>query len=104
MADHETEVKKEDMIQIALPDGRMVGAIEVDYEFENEPWTTVRMADGTVLKLRVQINKVFRTDQYDPINGEPMYFIQNGLQIKTQVPANLKKKPRSSRSSGQEIA
>ncbi len=86
-----------------LPDGRMIGAVEVDYEFESEPWTTVRLKDGTVLKMRISINKIFRLDQYDPINGEPGYFVQNGLQIKTQVPASLKKRQKSLKPSGQEI-
>lgn len=99
---HETE-KKEDMIQIALPNGQMAGAVEVDYEIENEPWVTVRLSDGTVLKLRIQLNKIFRLDQYDPMTGDPAYFVQNALQIRSQVPAKLKRKPKPSKP-GQEFA
>lgn len=47
MADMNPE--KEDKISIALPDGTMVDAYEIDFDIESEPWTTVKLSDGTTL-------------------------------------------------------
>lgn len=102
MADKNQE--KEDKISIALPDGTMVDAYEVDFDIDSEPWTTVKLSDGTALKIRIGISKIYRLERYDPINGEPGYFVQSGPIIRTQVPARLKKRPHSTKPGNQEIA
>ena len=96
--------EKEDKINIALPDGTLADAYEVDFDIESEPWTTVKLSDGTTLKIRIGINKIFRLDRYDPINGEPAYFVQSGPIIRTQVPGKLRKKLQPSKPGNQEIA
>ena len=103
MSNHDTEMKKEDMISLAMPDGTMAGGVEVDYELKGEPWTVVELSDGTVLKIRPMLAKIFRLDRYHPMNGEPLYFIQSQPQILAKVPANLKRKPKPSKP-GQEFA
>jgi len=96
--------EKEEKISLALPDGTLADAYEVDFDIESEPWTTVKLSDGTTLKIRIGISKIFRLDRYDPINGEPGYFVQSGPIIRTQVPGKLKKRLKPSKPGNQEIA
>ncbi len=93
--------------QIMLPDGRMMNATEVDFEVENEPWTVAKCSDGTTIRMKPNITKIFRMEEHDPINGDPAYFIQSGNIMRVQAPNSLKKFPKASvptKPDGREIA
>jgi len=68
-----------------------IDAMELDFEISSEPWTTVTLEDGTVLKLRINVTKVFRLEQYDQMSGEPAYQIASKVDVRSQVPSKLKK-------------
>lgn len=70
--------------------------LDLNYTMSKEPWTELELEDGTVVELRVLVNKVHRLlDQYDPMTGDPGYQIQSGLQVKLHVPEDLKRLPGS---------
>jgi hypothetical protein len=68
-----------------------VDAMELDFEITSEPWTTVKLEDGTVLKLRINVGKIFRLEHYDQLSGEPAYQVASKVDVRSQVPQKLKK-------------
>jgi hypothetical protein len=81
----------EERTKIQLPDGRLVSAIELEYEPTSEPWTILTLSDGSTMRVRMQIEKVFRTEDYNPMTGEPGYIFTSQNQVRVQVPQKLKK-------------
>lgn len=67
---------------------------EVDFENEKEEWNTYRLADGSILKVKlVLINVVRSHDKYDSL-GNPLYGITSQNIVKVlSVPRKLKQKP-----------
>ena len=76
--------------KINTPNG-VVEANELEYEVTSEPWTTVKLEDGTELKLRLNIIKVYRLEQWDPMSGEPAYIVKNNIDMRGRVNQKLKK-------------
>lgn len=68
-----------------------VDATELDFEIKSEPWTTIELEDGSVIRLRVSIDKIFRLEHYDQMTGEPAYMVKNGITIRCSVNPKLKK-------------
>jgi len=68
-----------------------VDATEIEFETTSEPWTTVTLEDGSVLKLRINVGKIFRLEQWDQMTGEPAYQVASRIDVRSQVPAKLKK-------------
>lgn len=61
----------------------------VDFEHESD-WSTLTLEDGTVLKVKVEVNGVIRaTDKWDD-NGEPIYQLNTPVRVAfVSVPENL---------------
>lgn len=81
-----------------------VDAMELEFKVKAEPWTTVELEDGTSLRVRLNINKVFRLEQYDPMTGEPAYLFTSKNDVATQVPSKLKKFLNFPKASNQDVA
>lgn len=77
-----------------------VEAIDLDYESPNEEWRDYELEDGTTLKVKTVVNKVFKLkDVYNDL-GEPVYQISTQNMVRaTGVPedqmgeANLEELP-----------
>jgi len=69
----------------------VMDATELDFKTKAEPWTILELEDGTTLRMRVNIGKVFRLEHYDQLTGEPAYQVASKMDVRTQVPAKLKK-------------
>lgn len=99
------EEPKEETCQINVPNKGTVDAVELTFEQKNDPWIVVNLSDGTVLRIRLTLMKAYRIlNEYNPVNGEPVYHLEPNLMLVGQVPAKLKKLPKPKPSSGQEIA
>jgi hypothetical protein len=86
--------KKEQEIQIALPDGRVVPAVEMKFEQKSEPWITLEVEDGTEIRVRLEVIKVFRmVNVFDPVTGEPVYFFNSNNSVRVHSPVGIRKKP-----------
>ena len=81
-----------------------VDAMELKFEVKSEPWTTIELEDGTTLRMRLNIGKVFRLEQYDQMTGEPQYLVTTKNDIATQVPSKLKKFLQFPKASNQDVA
>jgi hypothetical protein len=65
-------------MKMTLPQIGEVEATEVGVTETVERWTEVRLEDGSVLRVKPAIIKVFRLDgKFDP-QGNPMYALQGG--------------------------
>ena len=81
-----------------------VDALEMEFWVKSEPWTVIEVEDGAMLRIRVNIGKVFRLEQYDQMTGEPQYIIISKNDIATQVPTKLKKFVEYPKASNQDVA
>ena len=76
------------MTKIKTPDGKVHELIEIDFECEKEPWIEYKLSDGTIMKLKLVLASVARSDQLND-RGEPFYFTQTMTQQRTFVPKEL---------------
>jgi hypothetical protein len=79
--------------EISLPNGNKIWGIEMDFEVEREDWNVYTLSDGTRLRTRNALRKVFKIvdDQgnpvYDPNTGEPRFFVDESLTLLTKEDA-----------------
>lgn len=64
----------------------------VDFDELSNPWTTLKLKDGTILKVKIVVQGVLRLNRYDE-HGFPAYAIKstNVLRI-AELPENLRRK------------
>lgn len=75
-----------------LPDGRKLRGFEIDFEPDKECWSDYHLSDGTKVRVKHTLLKVFRlVDENDELlfdkNGDPEVFI-NGAVIVVASKAN----------------
>lgn len=76
------------MATIKTPDGKIHVLTEIDFECEKEPWMEYKLSDGTIMKMKLVLGSVARSDQLNE-KGEPFYFTQTMTQQRTFVPKEL---------------
>jgi hypothetical protein len=60
-------------VKMTLPDGKVVDGVEVDIDETLERWTEVKLADGTVVRVKLTVLTAQRAVRdYDP-QGQPWY-------------------------------
>lgn len=81
----------EQSVKMELPGIGTVQATPVNVEESIERWTDLKLADGSVLRIKPQVMKVLRAEtKYDP-EGNPLYIVQGGqVMVVDSVPAHLK--------------
>ncbi len=64
----------------------------VDFERVGlEKWNVYELTDGTVLRAKLEITGILRTDKYGP-DGDPLYVVNNQMIPRLKVPETLIKK------------
>jgi len=72
--------------------GQEVSAELVEVGQTNEKWNEYLLDDGSVLKMKLVLKKVFRViDQYDP-DGNPVYVAESQNIVTVNAPGNLRRK------------
>lgn len=81
----------EETIKINLQNLGVIEGVPVGVDESVERWTELKLADGSVLRLKPQVIRVIRANgKYDP-EGNPLYVVQGGqMMVVTSVPAHLK--------------
>lgn len=64
---------------------------EVEFEIEKENWNSYVLDDGTRLRTKSVVAKVFRLELFKE-DGEPIYLVNSSNLISADVPEGLKKK------------
>ncbi len=75
--------------------GRQVQATPVEINQSSERWNEYLLEDGTVLKMKLVLKKVYKVDgEYDE-EGNPVYVMQSTNVTAVNSPNDLKKNPPS---------
>jgi len=90
---------------VRLPDGREIEAMDVDFETVKEDWNEYKLEDGTILKFKTIVSSIVRTEEYDPMTGDPVYHVRSTNVLRVKVPEELKRLPgaRKSEAEGVEV-
>ena len=73
--------------------GKQVDATPIDVNQAAEKWNEYLLEDGSVLKMKLVLKKVYRIEgQYD-MEGNPIYAMQSTNVSSTTSPSELKRKP-----------
>ena len=86
-------------MKVRLPNGSEVEATNVDFETMREDWNEYELEDGTVLKFKTVVSSIIRTENYDPMSGDPVYHVRSTNILRVKVPDELKRLPASRKSS-----
>lgn len=89
-------------MKVRLPNGSEVEATDVDFETIREDWNEYKLEDGTVLKFKTVVSSIVRTEDYDPMSGDPVYHVRSTNILRVKVPDELKRLP-ASRKSGEVV-
>lgn len=64
----------------------------VDFErVGSERWNVYELSDGSVLRAKLEVTGVLRTDKFGP-DGEPFYIVNNQMIQRIKIPPTLIKK------------
>ena len=66
--------------------GQIVEAESVSCKPIDEPWSTYRLEDGSVIKLKLVISDVFRLPNVDPLTGLPQYIVRSSNVMSVEAP------------------
>jgi hypothetical protein len=72
--------------------GRQVQATPVDVNQSSERWNEYFLEDGTVLKMKLVLKKVFKVDGEFDEEGNPVYVMQSTNVTSVSTPGDSKKK------------
>ncbi|HUV79968.1 MAG TPA: hypothetical protein VMW40_03985 [Candidatus Bathyarchaeia archaeon] len=86
-------------MKVRLPNGSEVEATNVDFETIREDWNEYKLEDGTVLKFKTVVSSIIRTENYDPLSGDPVYHVRSTNILRVKVPDELKRLPASRKQS-----
>ncbi len=66
----------------------------VELKSTDEQWSELKLADGTVIRMRPVVAEVRRARNKFSETGEPVYFVKTALILNTTSPKRLHKKSR----------
>lgn len=72
--------------------GREVLATPIDVNQAGEQWNTYLLDDGTALRTKLVITKVYRIDDQHDAEGNPVYVFMSTNIATVNAPTNLRKK------------
>jgi hypothetical protein len=64
--------------------------LTIAFDSDKEPWTTYRLADGTLLKFKIVLVSVKRREGEFQADGNPMYDFQCQQLVHIDAPDELK--------------
>ena len=73
--------------------GREVEATPIDVHQSSERWNEYFLEDGSVLKMKLILKKVFRVENEFDGEGNPVYVMQSTNVTSVSAPKDLKNKP-----------
>jgi hypothetical protein len=79
-------------ITLTMPDGSAVEATELDFKSKADPWTVLDLEDGTTLRIRPDVDKMYRLSKFNPATGEPIYYFTSNNLVRTNVPLKLRQR------------
>ena len=72
-------------------EGQSAEADQIDFEPEAEPWVALRLEDGTRLRAKLVVHKVYRLVGKFAPDGDPLYQVLSATVLTVDVPPNLRR-------------
>lgn len=79
------------MVAGILPEPRLIR--EIDFKVIKEEWLTIKLKDGSIIKFKPILVKVFETDAKDQVTGEPILSFEGQNIVTVRSPQNLRGNP-----------
>lgn len=73
------------------PEPRVVK--ELDFKVIKEEWLTIKLKDGSIIKFKPVLMKVFETDRKDPATDEPIISCDGHNVVTVRSPEDLRRNP-----------
>ena len=72
--------------QRTLPDGTQDYFTEIGFRDHAENWNTYLLDDGTVMRMKLVVNKVYKAENLSHPNGDPVYWAESQNMLVVSVP------------------
>lgn len=69
-----------------LPDGTEDFFTEIGFRDHAENWNTYLLDDGTVMRMKLVVNKVYKAETLTHPNGDPVYWAESQNMLVVSVP------------------
>jgi len=66
---------------------------ELDFRTIREEWMNIQLEDGTIIRFKSVLVRVFETGRTDPITGEPIYSVEGQNIVVARAPDELRGEP-----------
>jgi hypothetical protein len=66
--------------------GLTVEAESMGYKPLEEPWSSYRLDDGSIVKIKLVVSDVFKLPTPDPVTGLPQYIIRSSNVMSVEPP------------------
>jgi DNA phosphorothioation-dependent restriction protein DptG len=76
-------------MKIKNQQGNMVDGTDVDWITKTENWNEYECDDGTTVRLKSTVTRIFRTDEKDVSTGEYAYIVQSTNAISIRSPKEV---------------
>lgn len=72
-------------------EGKLVDAIELDFQTKKEEWNEYEVADGTTIRVKLVTSNIVRVQNRYDNEGNPIYLVKSSNVVGVSVPERLKK-------------
>ncbi len=66
--------------------GNPVEAESLTFKPIDEPWSTYKLDDGSVIKLKLVVSDVFKLPTPDPVTGLPQFLVRSSNVMSVEPP------------------
>ena len=68
--------------------GKRVDAEKMDFNTLSDAWSSIRLEDGTVIKIKVVASEVYRLPGVDSLTGAPQFLVKSSNVLSVEPPSN----------------
>ena len=68
--------------------GKSVEAEKMEFKSVDEAWSTYRLEDGTIVKIKVVASEVFKLPGTDPLTGVPQFLVKSSNIMAVEAPSS----------------
>ena len=72
--------------------GQQVEAEVMDFKAVAEAWSTYRLDDGTIVKVKIIASDIFKLPSADPVTGLPNLIVRSSNVMSIEPPESFAKK------------
>jgi len=69
---------------------KFVDGEELEFKPKKEEWNIYEAEDGSIIKVKVVVSKIIRTNEKHPLRNDPIYSVSSQTIVDARVPEKLK--------------